>query len=80
MACSRAVLEDWFGHPAHTFAAPHGVVERLLRLATHCGYAIGFTTQSRLPALDDNPLCLRCIEVWGDWRLEAFIGVVRPPR
>jgi hypothetical protein len=78
---SRATLENWLGRPIHALAAPFGIAnERLARAAAFCGYKIGFTTESGVARLGDDPLGLPRIEVKGDWPLETFAGVLEKTR
>jgi peptidoglycan/xylan/chitin deacetylase (PgdA/CDA1 family) len=78
---SRATLESWLNRPIHALAAPFGIVnERLAHTASFCGYKIGFTTESGVARLDNDPLRLPRIEVRGDWTLEIFAGAMEKTR
>ena len=72
---SRAMLQQWLGRDAETFAAPFGLTdERLRLLAAECGYRIGFSTEPGAVHLASDPLNLPRIEVRGDSTLDEFIA------
>jgi peptidoglycan/xylan/chitin deacetylase (PgdA/CDA1 family) len=74
---SRHCLACWTGLSPTTLAAPFGLAnQRLLRLATECGYRLGFSTESRPAALVDDPMRLPRIEVRGDMALEEFVSAL----
>jgi peptidoglycan/xylan/chitin deacetylase (PgdA/CDA1 family)/SAM-dependent methyltransferase len=81
LARSRATLEARLGQEVRSFAAPYGSLdERFARLAADCGYHVGFSTRPGWAGLDDPPLMLPRIEVYGDWDLDTFGDAMKPAR
>lgn len=63
MVDGRGELEEAIGHPARSFAYPHGAAaSREFEAARRAGYAVGFTTSGEVVSPDDDPLALGRIE------------------
>jgi peptidoglycan/xylan/chitin deacetylase (PgdA/CDA1 family) len=77
-ARSQAALERALATPCRSIAAPFGEGdERFVRIARHCGYRTGFTTDPGLATLGLDPLRLPRIEVVGGWSIDTFVEAMQ---
>lgn len=77
LIASRVAIEAWTGRAPVSFAAPFSVVDgRLSRLATECGYTVGYGARFGTATPDDPLIDLPRIEVRGDFTLAQFADAI----
>jgi peptidoglycan/xylan/chitin deacetylase (PgdA/CDA1 family) len=76
-ARSRALLEGRLDRGCLSIAAPFGEYDDgFVRVASHCGYRVGFTAEPGMAGLDSDLLRLPRIEVPGGWSVETFASAL----
>jgi peptidoglycan/xylan/chitin deacetylase (PgdA/CDA1 family) len=70
---SRVDIMRVLGDASRCFAYPHGAAtEETHRLAANAGYVAALSTVRALSTLDDNPMYLPRVQVYGNERLATF--------